>query len=231
MLVMLVAFCCKLPVHCGAVPVLQLPLLHLRDLLPVAMVRRMSSDLQSESDVMAGRRFRSRLQHLSASRRSRSACTSGQLPADASSRPGTASLVMASCTCSAMLRSSSPVSTCRITTPNAYTSDSMVSSPVMKKTGSIYPIVPIGFVRRQIVSSPNGFICTMRAVPKSPSRLTFWASRRIFVSFRSAWMMAWGRLEWRCARAERCSARILIRSFHGSPLESPSMSVPLGRCS
>ncbi|ONM20848.1 hypothetical protein ZEAMMB73_Zm00001d005325 [Zea mays] len=191
----------------------------------------MSSDLHSASDVIAGRRLLSRLQHLSASFMSFSACTSGQGPADASSTLCTASIFTASRACSATLRSSSPVSICRITMPNAYTSDSVVSSPVMKNTGSMYPAVPIGFVRRPMVSSSSGFTCTARAVPKSPSRLALPASRRMLVSFTSAWMMAWGRLEWRYASAERSSPRILTRSFHRRPLESLSLSVPLGRCS
>ncbi|WVZ63212.1 hypothetical protein U9M48_012860 [Paspalum notatum var. saurae] len=169
---------------------------------------------------MAGRRFLSRLQHLSASLRSRSACTSGHAPAAASSTLCPAPIFTASATCSAMLRSSSPVSSCRITTPNAYASESVVSSPVMKNRGSMYPMVPIGFVRRLMVSSSSGFRCTARAVPKSPSRLTLPASRRML-----------GRLEWRYLSADRSSARILTRSFHRRPLESLSMSVPLGRCS
>uniref|UniRef100_A0A0D9XH16 Uncharacterized protein n=1 Tax=Leersia perrieri TaxID=77586 RepID=A0A0D9XH16_9ORYZ len=156
----------------------------------------MSSDLQSASHVIAGRRFRSRLQHLNANRSSFSVCTSGQLPADVSSTQCTASILTASRTWSAMLRSCRPVSTCKMTTPKAYTSDSVVSSPVMKKMGSMYPVVPMGLVRRQMVSSSSGFMCTVRAVPKSPRRLMLLASRRMLVSLKSAWMMACGRQEW-----------------------------------
>ncbi|BAT09510.1 Os09g0570150 [Oryza sativa Japonica Group] len=79
----------------------------------------MSSDLHSASHVIAGRRFLSRLQQRSARRSSFSACTSGQLPAEASSTEWTASILRASRTWSAMLRSSSPVSTWRTTTPKA----------------------------------------------------------------------------------------------------------------
>ncbi|KAG0525194.1 hypothetical protein BDA96_06G034700 [Sorghum bicolor] len=138
---------------------------------------------------------------------SRSESTSGQGPADMSSK--LCSFTRPSHFLGDVIRPSTrPVRSCRITTPNAYTSD------------SVYPIVPFGFVRRMMVSSSRGFTCTIRAVPKPPSRLASPSSRRTLVSFRSAWMMALGR-----------SARILTRSSHGSPLESLSRSVPLGRYS
>jgi hypothetical protein len=196
------------------------------------MALKVCSDLHLVLDVIAGRRFLSQLQHLRASLSNCPVGFFGQVPADGSSTVFTACIFTATRTCSTMLRSSSPVRSCRMTTPNAYTSDAVVSLPVIKNTGSMYPMVPIGTVRRMMVSSSSGFTGTTRAVPKSPNRLTSPASSRMLFSFRSAWMMALGRLEWRYTSADLCSVRILIRSSHWSPpCLSLSRRVPLQRCS
>ncbi|KAJ8450231.1 hypothetical protein Cgig2_033425 [Carnegiea gigantea] len=164
------------------------------------------------SDPRSGRFLLFISQHLKAISANCLAWTKGQSPAEGSKMLLRLPISTAYCTSLASPKAGFPVNKRNKMTPNEYTSDFAVSSPVARNSGSMYENVPFGCVMKNLV------VCSMeispleikRQMPKSLSLHTKLSSRSTFEGFRSPCMMLLGRFEWRNMRTEHNSVAIRI---------------------
>uniref|UniRef100_A0A7C9ECN8 Uncharacterized protein n=1 Tax=Opuntia streptacantha TaxID=393608 RepID=A0A7C9ECN8_OPUST len=126
-------------------------------------------------------------------------------------------LSIAYCTSLAIPKAGFPVNKRNKMTPNEYTSDFVVSSPVARNSGSMYENVPFGSVVKNLVvcSTDISPLEIERQMPKSLSLHTKLSSRSTLEGFRSPCMMLLGRFEWRKMRTEHSSVAIRILVCQG----------------